>query len=71
MDADEIRRELREAGRRRTDALAARDAATARIAELAPAATAAGIPMTEVARLAGITRQAIYLALSERRPPTR
>lgn len=66
MDADEIRRELRAAGRRRAKALAERDTATARIAELATQAQAAGVPMTEVAELAGITRQAIYLMLADK-----
>jgi len=64
--ADDARQRLRDAAERRNAAKAEWDQATADLARWIAAARDAGVPITEVARLAGISRQAVYDVLRRR-----
>lgn len=57
---DPVRDRLRELGRRRADGLEIVAAARAELVALLPDARDAGIDITEMAGLAGVTRQTVY-----------
>lgn len=61
--ADETRQRLRDAADRRASAKAEWKTATDELARWIIAARDAGVPITEIARLAGISRQAVYTVL--------
>lgn len=65
MSREKLTAQLAEAGRERELAIEARRAATRRIAGLIPRAYRAGIGVTEIARLTGMTNRAVYDALHE------
>jgi hypothetical protein len=65
MSREKLTAQLAEAGRERTDAIEARRAATRRIAGLIPRAYRAGIGVTEIAQLTGMTNRAVYDVLHE------
>lgn len=60
VNVDDLRRELEQIGRRRTEAIRVRDETGAQLGELVPAAHAAGLGATEIARLTGVSRQGVY-----------
>lgn len=62
---DAIRDALRAAGERRAAAEAARDRSMDEITRLARQARAAGLPISEIAELAGVSRPTVY-SLTER-----
>jgi DNA invertase Pin-like site-specific DNA recombinase len=66
MEAD-LRRELEDAARQREDAQRRRHEATRRLAEVVPRAHAAGMPVTEIAELTGLSRRAVYDLLARNR----
>lgn len=57
---DDLRASLAEAGQRRSDAEAARADAMADIYDLVPRARAAGIGVSDIRDLTGLSRRAIY-----------
>lgn len=61
------RRELGECGRRRAGALAEAEAELLRIARFLPGALHAGMTLTEISQLTGVSRPTLY-ALRSRRP---
>lgn len=65
-EADDTRQRLREAAQRRRDAKATWSTATDDLTRGVTAARDAGVPIAEVARLAGISRQAVYDILRKR-----
>lgn len=65
MSREKLTSQLAEAGRERELAIEARSAATRRIAGLIPRAYRAGIGVTEIARLTGMTNRAVYDVLHE------
>lgn len=65
VTADQCREGLREAGLRRHVADRLRADAMADLADWMTAARAAGIPITEIAALAGTTRQTVYTLTGE------
>jgi hypothetical protein len=65
VSREKLTAQLAEAGREREQAIEARRAATRRIAGLIPRAYRAGIGVTEIARLTGMTNRAVYDALHE------
>jgi DNA-binding phage protein len=69
VDADELRQRLQETGQRRSEAIRVRDEAAAVFAELVPKAQAAGIPLAEIARLTGLSRQGVYDLLARASRP--
>lgn len=66
LTADTTRQRLREAAECRSAAKGEWDRATRDLARWIIAARDVGVPITEVARLAGISRQAVYDILRER-----
>lgn len=62
---DALTAQLAEAGEQRTAAIEARRAASKRIAELIPRAYRAGIGVTEMTRLTGMSHRAVYDVLRE------
>jgi hypothetical protein len=60
MKRDEITARLVKAGERRAAALDARQVAADEIANLIPLAHRAGIGATEITRLTGLSRRAVY-----------
>lgn len=60
MTRDEITARLVKAGKRRAAALEAREAAADELARLIPLAQRAGIGATEITRLTGLSRRAVY-----------
>ncbi len=60
MSRDKLAAQLAEAGAERARAIEARSAATKRIASLIPRAYRAGIGVTEIGRLTGMTNRAVY-----------
>lgn len=62
------RRELGESGRRRAAALAGAEQELARIAQFLPGALHAGMTLTEISQLTGVSRPTLY-AIRDRRPP--
>lgn len=60
MSRNQIASRLADAGRRRAEAIQARDDASQEIAKLIPRAQRAGIGVTEIARLTGLSRRAVY-----------
>ncbi len=60
MDEAALRKALHTAGRRRTKALDARDAASTELKALIPQAQQAGMTITEIARVAGLSRMGVY-----------
>jgi DNA invertase Pin-like site-specific DNA recombinase len=60
MTEKQLRAKLTAAGTRRSAAVEAKAIASAELAELVPQAIAAGLPRSEVARLTGLSRQAVY-----------
>lgn len=67
MDREEIAAGIARAGRRRTRAMEAKRDASAELAELIPLARRAGIGVTEIVRLSGMSPRGVYDIL-ERRP---
>lgn len=65
MSRDELTAELADAGRQRAKAIESRRAASQRIAELIPRAYRAGIGVTEMTRLTGMSHRAVYDVLRE------
>jgi DNA invertase Pin-like site-specific DNA recombinase len=65
VSREKLTAQLAEAGREREQAIEARRAATRRIAGLIPSAYRAGIGVTEIARLTGMTNRAVYDVLHE------
>jgi DNA invertase Pin-like site-specific DNA recombinase len=65
MSREKLTAQLAEAGRERKQANEARSAATKRIAGLIPRAYRAGIGVTEIARLTGMSNRAVYDVLHE------
>lgn len=65
MSREKLTAQLTEAGLERAEAIEARRAATRRIAGLIPRAYRAGIGVTEIARLTGMTNRAVYDVLHE------
>jgi hypothetical protein len=66
---DELSAQLAEAGKQRADAIDARRAASRRIAELIPRAYRAGVGVTEMTRLTGMSHRAVYDVLRESGEP--
>lgn len=66
MTASDLRRALRQAGRKRLAAKTAQREAAARLSEIVPAAVEAGIPTAEIAEITGLSRQAVYDLLRPR-----
>ena len=62
---DELTAQLAEAGQERSQAIDARRAASRRIAGLIPRAYKAGIGVTEITRLTGMSHRAVYDVLRE------
>jgi hypothetical protein len=60
MDRDEIAARIARAGRRRTRAMEAKRDASAELAELIPLARRAGIGVTEIVRLSGMSPRGVY-----------
>jgi hypothetical protein len=60
MDRDEIAARIPRAGRRRTRAMEAKRDASAELAELIPLARKAGIGVTEIVRLSGMSPRGVY-----------
>ncbi len=60
MDRDEIAARIARAGRRRTKAMEAKRDASAELAELIPLARRAGIGVTEIVRLSGMSPRGVY-----------
>lgn len=60
---------LRAAGRKFSEAQAARDAAMAELAAAIRAADAAGVNRSEIQRQAAVARQTVYRALNEQVRP--
>lgn len=58
--SEDVRVGLAEAGRRRADAERARAEAMADLTRWLRRGRGAGLPVTELARLAGVTRQTVY-----------
>lgn len=67
MPTTDYREELRKAAARRIDARRAVEEATIGLADQAIRAREAGVPMTEIARLAGLSRPATYNLIAWRR----
>lgn len=66
MKRDEIVRRLADAGQRRTAAMESKREASAEIAELVPLARRAGMGVTEIVRLTGMSPRAVYDILGDR-----
>jgi len=66
MDRDEIAARIARAGRRRTRAMEAKRDASAELAELIPLARKAGIGVTEIVRLSGMSPRGVYDMLEHR-----
>lgn len=64
MDDEELRARLAEVGKRRAEAFEARNAASAELAPLVREAASRGMRPTELARVTGLSRQAVYGVLS-------
>jgi hypothetical protein len=60
MTPKQLRAKLAIAGQKRTDAVQAKEAASAELAILVPQALAAGLGPVEIAQLTGLSRQAVY-----------
>jgi hypothetical protein len=60
MDRDEIAARVARAGRRRTRAMEAKREASHELAELIPLARRAGIGVTEIVRLSGMSPRGVY-----------
>lgn len=69
MSRDKLVEQLAEAGRDRTAAIEARRAASRRITDLIPRAYRAGIGVTEITRLTGMSHRAVYDVLRESGEP--
>ena len=65
MSREKLAAALVDAGREREQINEARHAITQRIADLIPRAYRAGIGVTEITRLAGMSRRAVYDVLHE------
>jgi len=65
MDRDEIAARIARAGRRRTRAMEAKRDASAELAELIPLARKAGIGVTEIVRLSGMSPRGVYDMLEQ------
>jgi hypothetical protein len=61
---------LRELGQQREAALSQADQALGAICRLVPDAQAAGLPITEIARCAGVSHQTLYARSNAARSPT-
>lgn len=59
-DADALRKRIEQAGQRREKAMLVRQHESAVLNELIPQAKEAGITVTEIARLARMSRMAVY-----------
>jgi hypothetical protein len=60
VSADELRAELQQLGTRRREALRARKETSERLKILIPLARDAGVPVTEIADLTGLSRVGVY-----------
>lgn len=60
MDRDEIAARIARAGRRRTRAMETKREASKELAELIPLARRAGIGVTEIVRLSGMSPRGVY-----------
>jgi hypothetical protein len=60
VSADELRAELQQLGKRRREALRVRKETSERLKVLIPLARDAGVPVTEIAHLTGLTRVGVY-----------
>jgi AraC-like DNA-binding protein len=65
MSREKLTAQLIEAGQERERARVARHDATRRIGDLIPRAYRAGIGVTEITRLTGMSRRAVYDVLHE------
>jgi hypothetical protein len=65
VSREKLTAQLADAGRERAQMMEARHAITRRIGELIPAAYRAGIGVTEITRLTGMSRRAVYDVLHE------
>lgn len=65
MSRDRITDQLADAGRRRAAAIDARHDASMEIARLIPRAQRAGVGVTEIAQLTGLSRRAVYDLLND------
>jgi len=65
MSREKLAQQLAQAGREREKVMEARHAITRRIADLIPRAYRAGIGVTEITRLTGMSRRAVYDVLHE------
>ena len=65
MSREKLTEQLAQAGREREKVNDARHALTRRIGELIPRAYRAGIGVTEITRLTGMSRRAVYDVLHE------
>jgi hypothetical protein len=66
MDRDEIASRIARAGRRRTRAMEAKRDASQELAELIPLARRAGIGVTEIVRLSGMSPRGVYDMIERR-----
>jgi len=66
MDRDEIAARIARAGRRRTRAMEAKREASQELADLIPLARRAGIGVTEIVRLSGMSPRGVYDMLEQR-----
>lgn len=60
MDRDELAKRLADAGQRRTAAMDSKRKASEEIVELVPLARRAGMGVTEIVRLTGMSPRAVY-----------
>jgi hypothetical protein len=60
VSADELRAELQQLGKRRREALRVRKETSERLKVLIPLARDAGVAVTEIAHLTGLTRVGVY-----------
>jgi len=66
MDREEIAARIARAGRRRTRAMETKREASQELAELIPIARRAGIGVTEIVRLSGMSPRGVYDMLERR-----
>ena len=65
MDRDEIAARVARAGKRRTKAMQAKREASQELAELIPLARQAGIGVTELVKLSGMSHRGVYDMLEQ------
>jgi hypothetical protein len=67
MDRDEIAARIARAGKRRTRAMETKRDASQELAELIPLARQAGIGVTEIVKLSGMSYRGVYDVLERRK----